>query len=195
MQTIRTPTTKGKNIAVIALAILLLLGGGIALAATQNIGPFADDNSSDANSQTTNTSDDTDDTDSDDTSLPDETDEIKDGERSPNAEGGDKPITDSGNNPPQSSAFTVSLDSMVDGNEVRFTSLIQKVANSGTCRLTATNGSKTIERTAAVGQLGPQSTCQGFTIPKSEFSSGNWRASLRVTIGSQTGNASTAFKI
>lgn len=194
MQIIRSSATSRKKKLAAVLVVIVLLGGGVAVAAIENIGPFAKEAARKTESATSTTPSEPDGAASEDEDIaPD--DELVDGQRSPSGEGGTKPLAGGSGSSGNASSFGVSVDPLVDGAEVRFSTLIQKVANSGSCKLTVSNGSKTVERSAQVGQLGNQSTCQGFVIPKSEFSSGNWRVSLRVTIGSQTSNASASFRI
>lgn len=52
------------------------------------------------------------------------------------------------------------------------------VTSEGTCTLTLTKDSKTITKTANIQALPRISTCQGFDIPLSELSSGQWSAAL-----------------
>lgn len=194
MQIIRSAATSRKKKLAALLVVILLLSGGVAFAAVNNIGPFAKEESSSTESVSSTKASELDATaDEDEATATD--DELVEGQRSPSGEGGDKPVVDTGGGSQAGSAFRTSVDALVEDGEVRFSTLIQKVANSGRCKLTVSNGSKTIERTAQVGQLGNQATCQGFVIPKSEFSSGNWRVSLQVTIGSQTSSANTSFKV
>jgi len=55
---------------------------------------------------------------------------------------------------------------------------------TGTCTVTAKNGSKTTTKTAAILYQSEFSTCEGFSIPISELGSGQWELSLAV--GSST---------
>jgi len=74
----------------------------------------------------------------------------------------------------------------------RLTTLITGV-NTGTCRLTLTDGTNTLTQDAAI-QPGPSSsTCKGFsyTLP----SAGNWTATVTATTESGlAGSATTALK-
>lgn len=74
--------------------------------------------------------------------------------------------------------------------------LIESTTSTGTCTLSmqGPNG-KTYSATAGI-QVGPNSaTCQGFDVPTSSLSSGNWQATITFTSDTQTGSASKAVAI
>lgn len=83
-----------------------------------------------------------------------------------------------------------------NGETVSVRSLVDTVASqAGTCSLVATNGAKSITKTAATQAYPNGSTCQGFDIPVSELGMGNWNIKLTVTIGMQTGSATQSLDI
>lgn len=62
---------------------------------------------------------------------------------------------------------------------------INAVESSGTCTLTLTNNQgKIVTKTADIQALAKTSTCQGFDVPLSELSVGNWH--IKVTYFSNT---------
>ncbi|MDQ3123133.1 MAG: hypothetical protein M3Q14_00385 [bacterium] len=65
-----------------------------------------------------------------------------------------------------------------NGSVLQIRSMISAVTNSGTCTLTLTKSGQTVTKTAGVQALASDSTCQGFDIPTSELSPGNWQLAL-----------------
>jgi cytoskeletal protein RodZ len=55
--------------------------------------------------------------------------------------------------------------------------------NSGTCELSITNGSQKVVKNADIIYQPEFSTCAGFSILKSELSTGSWNISLKVVEG------------
>ena len=55
---------------------------------------------------------------------------------------------------------------------------IGALTSEGTCTLTLTKGAKAVTRTAGIQALPRISTCQGFDIPLSELSSGQWNVAV-----------------
>lgn len=52
---------------------------------------------------------------------------------------------------------------------------------TGSCDLTLKNGSKVVSRTVSIAQNPSSSTCEGFDIPVSELSKGNWNITIDIT--------------
>jgi cell division protein FtsN len=72
---------------------------------------------------------------------------------------------------------------------------IDTVTSTGTCTLTLTKGSTTVTKQAGT-QAGPStSTCQGFDVASSELSSGSWNATLKVVNGDSEGSVSQTFTV
>lgn len=69
---------------------------------------------------------------------------------------------------------------------------INQMLDSGTCKLTLTNGATTVTKTSDIAQNPSSSTCKGFDIPTSELSSGNWHITIKIDStdrsGTLTGN-------
>lgn len=96
--------------------------------------------------------------------------------------------TDSSSGDSNGQSFSVTLTaSSQDSGVYHLRYLIQATLGSGTCTLTLTKGSTAVERSASVQASASTSTCQGFDIPTSQLSSGQWQASLNVTSGDQSG--------
>lgn len=189
MLVVRSSTNKKRNIILVLLGVVILAGAVIGIMAVKNIGPFAksEENTRSSESKSSEKSDE-----EDAIEEPAE-DQIPADGRNPSGEGGDKPV--SNDNPVDSGVFTSSIDAVVDSDSVRLSTIIQRPANSGTCALTLTSDSKTITKQAGVQQLGGNSTCQGFTISRSELSSGRWNAKLVITLGQDSSNSETEFTL
>lgn len=72
--------------------------------------------------------------------------------------------------------------------------LIQTIANSGTCALTMTGPQgKTYSATAAVQPLPSSSTCKGFDIPLDNLSSGAW--TIKIDFSNDELTASTSKEV
>lgn len=75
-------------------------------------------------------------------------------------------------------------------------SIIQKVTNSGSCTLTMSNntgGSYTT--TSKVQAMASSSTCEGFNIPSSKLSPGNWSITITFSDGLSSGSASGSVTV
>lgn len=72
---------------------------------------------------------------------------------------------------------------------------ISELVNSGTCTLTLTKGDATITKTANTQASASISTCQGFDIPVSELSPGEWNIHLTVTNNNNKGHATTTLTV
>lgn len=92
----------------------------------------------------------------------------------------------------QPSTLGVSITTVQPGQTVRIRTIIDTVTSSGKCKLNMSgpNG-KTYTATAATQAMASSSTCQGFDIPMTSLSSGDWQISITVTDGSSTGSATT----
>lgn len=80
---------------------------------------------------------------------------------------------------PTPTADTISVSAKNDGSSVTVITKLPSV-NLGTCTLTITNGSKTINKTADVIYAPEYSTCAGFSVAKSEAGTGTWIIKLSV---------------
>lgn len=97
-----------------------------------------------------------------------------------------KPGTVSNDNPPtpttqsngKSTVDVTITAANQNGVTFQLRTLIGAVTSSGTCTLIMSKGATTVTKTASVQALARGSTCQGFDIPMSELSSGNWQIEL-----------------
>ena len=98
------------------------------------------------------------------------------------------PITE----PATPSSIPVSFTSVQPGETVYIRTLIDTVTAGATCSLTMSgpNG-KSYSTSAGVQALSSSSTCQGFNVPMSSLSAGNWKITVTVADGSATGTATT----
>ena len=69
-----------------------------------------------------------------------------------------------------------------DGSVLRIRTLIETVANNGTCELILEKDGVIVTRTVETQALPSNSTCKGFDIPVSELSSGVWKVTIKVDI-------------
>ncbi len=165
-----------KKALLIAGITVLVLGGGVyAYYATR---PSDDKHSTEtANNDNPKTNDEgTDKT--DDKTTP--TSPGEDGKDTPKQYEGDNPNTD------KSLIGIINYKSVVDGNlTLRVT--IDQSLTSGTCSLKLTSAGKTVTRSAPVITNPSSSTCEGFSVPVSELSSGQWTIEITVTSGNRTG--------
>lgn len=74
-------------------------------------------------------------------------------------------------------------------------SLIGSVQNSGTCTIVLSRNDIQVTKQAGVQALASSSTCQGFDIPVSELSTGQWQVVLSFENSQFIGNASTVINI
>ena len=65
----------------------------------------------------------------------------------------------------------------------------------GTCTLTLTKGSSTVTKTAGVQALAKISTCQGFDVPVSELSSGQWNVNMSYESSTLTGSTTSTITV
>lgn len=97
--------------------------------------------------------------------------------------------------PPQNS-LTVSFTA-VSQNEttLQIRTLIEKVTSTGTCELKLTKGSSVVTKISSIQALASSSTCQGFDIPMTELTQGEWTAELTVTSEGLSGTTSRSIKV
>lgn len=72
---------------------------------------------------------------------------------------------------------------------------IDSPTTDGTCTLTLTKGSSTVTKTANVQALAKISTCQGFDVPVSELSPGQWSAHLSYESSTLTGSTTSTITV
>ncbi len=163
-----------KALLIAGIAILVVGGGVYAYYATR---PSDDKRSTEtSNNDTPKTNDETDKT--NDKTTP--TTLGEDGKDTPKQYEGDSPNTSN------SLTGVINYKSVVDGNlTLRVT--IDQSLTSGTCSLKLTSAGKTVTRSASIITNPSSSTCEGFSVPVSELSSGQWTIEITVTSGGRTG--------
>lgn len=85
--------------------------------------------------------------------------------------------------------------SNVNSGTLQVRALIEAVVSNGTCTLTLTKDDNTITKTSNTQALPSTSTCQGFDIPTSELSSGQWTLNLTFNTETYEGNVTTTVSI
>lgn len=102
--------------------------------------------------------------------------------------GKDTPKQYEGDSPNTSNSLTgvINYKSVVDGNLTLRITIDQSLA-SGTCSLKLISSGKTVSRSASVVSNPSSSTCEGFSVPVSELSDGQWSIEITVTSGDRTG--------
>lgn len=86
---------------------------------------------------------------------------------------------------PSSQETAVVITSVADDSDkVTIRTLIQKVTSQGTCELTIKNQTNgmTYQDTANVQALPNSSTCQGFSVMKSELAGGTWLITINYRV-------------
>lgn len=91
---------------------------------------------------------------------------------------------------PPTSPSSLVLNALTSGDDVVITSKVTDYPN-GTCSLTITNGEKTRSYSAPVLYQPEYSSCQGFSIPKTDLGSGTWSFTLTITSSSGASVTST----
>ena len=83
-----------------------------------------------------------------------------------------------------------------NGTQVQIRSLINEVSSAGSCVLTLENNKGiVITKTSDIQAQPSSSSCKGFDLTTDEVTPGTWKATISVTIGSQTGNANKTLTI
>ena len=81
------------------------------------------------------------------------------------------------------------------GGQLEVRTLLNGVTD-GTCALTLTKGSSSIEKTSSVARQNTSFVCEAFIVPYSELTNGDWTIKLKVTSGDgRTNEASTSTTI
>lgn len=81
---------------------------------------------------------------------------------------------------------TITYSSVV-GNNLIIRTTINQMLGSGVCELTLTSGDSTVTKTANIIQNPSSSTCEGFSVPTSELSKGNWNISIKIRSDKRNG--------
>lgn len=152
--------SKLKPILVLLFSAIFIIGGIVAYAYVQKLGPFAEDQ------------------------LTSMTSSRQNGQASIDAKGSpaDVPVANNGKTPESSedvesdknsSVLEITSTQKLD-DVVRIRTLIQKVTQQGECVLEARNNGKTYNATVGVQPTASSSTCKGFDIPVSSLPPGTW---------------------
>lgn len=89
------------------------------------------------------------------------------------------------NSTPPLSASITSINQNDPTLQIRV--LVQKISNTGSCKLTLTQGSISKVYSVDIQALASNSTCKGFDIPITDLgTTGEWAATIVVTIDTQT---------
>ena len=91
------------------------------------------------------------------------------------------------------SPVSVTVTSLGNSSDNIYVNALVEGSTSGTCKLTLTNGSSRIEKSASVGFQVSYYICQGFSVPSSELvPKGEWNALIELT--SPNGTAKSEVK-
>lgn len=170
---------------IVAIATLLLLGTGLAIAYFNNALPIKPSDRIETGTSLEDVNFDT----------PSE-EQVNDG-TTKKGESLDETKPDTSTDP--SSGKTIISMSIPAINQtngmVRITSLIQTVTSNGTCTLTLSKNGQEVVKTAPVQALNNSSTCQGFTVDTSELSPGTWQVNLVFENSTHKATAQQAFDV
>jgi len=82
----------------------------------------------------------------------------------------------------------------VSDGSVQVRVLIGEAVGTGACTFTATQGQKQVVKTAKIQPLASSSTCQGFTIPTTEFTSGDWSFTIDISTDAKAAHLTGTFR-
>jgi hypothetical protein len=82
-----------------------------------------------------------------------------------------------------------------NGSMFQIRTLIGAVTSDGTCTLTLTKGATVVTKSAGIQAQSSSSTCQGFDIPVSELSAGDWTLNLSVATNSLSGSTTSKITV
>lgn len=106
------------------------------------------------------------------------------------------PNKDESEDDPANSTVSVSITSASqNGATLQVRTLVGTVLSSGECTLRLTKSGATVTRTAGVQALASASTCQGFDVPISELSPGEWKLNVSYKNNDLTGTAERTVAI
>lgn len=102
------------------------------------------------------------------------------------------------NDTPQKNDLKASITyTQVNNQEVRIGTLIETLVSDGTCTLTATkSGEKAVSQGVSIQALSNSSTCKGFSIPLSSFTSkGSWDYTIKIDSNGQSTTLNGNFSL
>jgi len=103
--------------------------------------------------------------------------------------------TDNSTSSTGSLVITRPLENEVISNILQIRTLINGVNDNSKCELIMSNANKSITKTAGIQALASSSTCQGFDIPVSDLSSGEWTIKINIINNSSNLTATRKIKI
>lgn len=92
-------------------------------------------------------------------------------------------------------SLKVSIHATQNDSQVIIDTLVQDVLDSGTCTLTVTSGSQQVTKTADIFANPSSSSCQGFSLKKSELPAGSWSLKLAVSASGLYGSTSITIGV
>lgn len=99
-------------------------------------------------------------------------------------------------NSSNSNTIPVTISSVQPGETVYIRALIGKVTSTATCKLNMSGPEgRNYTATVPVQAMASTSTCQGFNIPMSALTAGDWKITILVSDGSSSGEVSTEKKL
>ena len=119
-------------------------------------------------------------------------DSSKDGDKSTSSSGSTNQVNNPGTTKPTSSS--ISVDASQSNDTVIIKTNVGSIS-TGTCKLTATNGSRQISQTADILYQPQYSTCTGFSIPVSKLGIGTWNLSLTVTANGAVATTTSTLEV
>jgi hypothetical protein len=111
--------------------------------------------------------------------------------KSDTIEKGQQPTATDPSSPIQITLTANSLNG--DTYQIRY--LLEDGINGGVCKLTLTQGSKTVTQEANIQALASSSTCEGFNVSHDSLSPGQWNATLNVESNGRTGTRTDTISI
>ena len=81
------------------------------------------------------------------------------------------------------------------GNTLVLRININQYLSSGTCTLNLEKNGAVVEKTAAIFPTASTSSCEGFDVPMSELSEGNWKVTISLSANGKTGTITGSTKL
>ena len=81
------------------------------------------------------------------------------------------------------------------GNALVIRVNINQYLSSGTCTLNLEKNGTVVEKTAAIFPTASTSSCEGFDVPTSELSEGNWKVTISLSSNGKTGTITGSTKL
>lgn len=96
------------------------------------------------------------------------------------------------NDEPSAEYLTVTITAANQNDaSLQIRTTLDAISSDGNCTLKLSGPSgKVVEKTAKTQALASNSTCQGFDVPVTELSPGNWKVTVSATMSNKSGSAS-----